>query len=89
MSDAVTLSQRDLDDMLERAAERGAVKALASVGLSDPQAIDDVRGLRGLMQAYRVVRTGALKQIGQTIALVVLGAVVYVVGGKIKAWTGT
>jgi len=72
--DLVTLPKAALDAMLEDAAERGARKALASVGLGDEEAPDHIRGLRDLFDMYRAVRNGALKQIGQAVALVLIGA---------------
>ena len=83
MSDIVTMPKAALDAMLEDAAERGARKALASVGLGDAEAPEHIRGLRDLFTMYRVVRNGALKQIGQRIALVLIGALVLFVSTKI------
>ncbi len=42
--------------MLEDAAERGAKKALAGVGLGDQDAPEHIRGLRDLFTMYRTVR---------------------------------
>jgi hypothetical protein len=80
----ISLPRGALEAMLENAAERGARKALASVGLDDAQAADHIRGLRDLFAMYRVVRNGALKQIGQGIALVVIGALVFFASTKLK-----
>lgn len=74
--DPVTLPKAALDAMLEDAAERGARKALASVGLGDEEAPEHIRGLRDLFDMYRAVRNGALKQIGQAVALCIIGALV-------------
>jgi hypothetical protein len=74
--DPITLPKAALDAMLEAAAERGARKALASVGLGDEEAADHIRGLRDLFDMYRAVRNGALRQIGQAVALVLIGALV-------------
>lgn len=81
--DDVTMPRAALDALLEDAAERGARKALASVGLHDEHAGADIRGLRDLFAMYRAVRTGALKQIGQAIALVLIGALVFFATSKI------
>jgi hypothetical protein len=62
----------------------GAKKALATVGLGDEEAPEHIRGLRDLFTMYRVVRNGALKQIGQGIALVLIGALVLFVSTKIQ-----
>jgi hypothetical protein len=80
----ISLPRGAVEAMLENAAERGARKALASVGLDDAQAADHIRGLRDLFAMYRVVRNGALKQIGQGIALVVIGALVFFASTKLK-----
>jgi hypothetical protein len=83
MTDSVTMPREAFEAMLEDAAERGAKRALASVGLGDEDAPDHIRGLRDLFAMYRVVRNGALKQIGQAIALVLIGALVLFVSTKI------
>ena len=80
----VSMPRAALEAMLEDAAERGARKALASVGLDDAQAAEHIRGLRDLFAMYRVVRNGALKQIGQGIALVVIGALVFFASTRLK-----
>jgi hypothetical protein len=72
----VSMPKAALDAMLEQAAERGARKALASVGLDDEEAPSQIRGLRDLFDMYRAIRNGALKQIGQAVALVLIGALV-------------
>lgn len=85
--DAAMLSmpRAALEAMLEDAAERGAKKALAGVGLGDQDAPEHFRGLRDLFTMYRTVRNGALKQVGQGIALVLIGALVLFVSTKFKA----
>jgi hypothetical protein len=82
--DVISMPKAALDALLEDAAERGARKALASVGLADENAADHIRGLRDLFGMYRMIRAGALKQIGQVIALVLLGALIFFVVGKIN-----
>ena len=78
------LTHAQFEELLEGAAERGAKKALAAVGLDDEHAADDIRGLRGLLKAYRTVQMGALKQLGQTIILLMAGAFVAWAGVKFK-----
>lgn len=84
MDDIVTMPKAALEAMLEDAAERGAKKALAGVGLGDADAPDHIRGLRDLFGMYRMVRNGALKQIGQGIALVIIGALVLFASQKFQ-----
>ena len=62
MTDPVTMPRQALEAMLEDAAERGAKKALAGVGLGDEDAPEHIRGLRDLFNAYRTVRNGALNE---------------------------
>ncbi|WP_422034744.1 DUF6127 family protein [Reyranella sp.] len=82
--DLVTMPRAALEAMLEDAAERGAKKALAGVGLGDADAPDHIRGLRDLFDMYRAIRNGALKQIGQAIALCIIGALVLFASQKFK-----
>lgn len=82
--DLVTLPKAALDALLEDAAERGARKALARVGLGDEKAPEHIRGLRDLFDMYRAIRNGALKQIGQAVALVIIGALVLFASQKFK-----
>ncbi len=73
--DMISMPRSAIDAMLEDAAERGARKALASVGLSDEEAPEHIRGLRELFGMYRVVRNSVLKQIGNAIALLLIGGI--------------
>lgn len=81
--DHIILPREALDAMLEDAAERGARKALTGIGLGDEKAPEHIRGLRDLFNMYRTVRDGALKQIGQGIALVLIGALVFFASTKL------
>jgi hypothetical protein len=79
--DMVSMPKSALDAILEDAAERGARKALASVGLNDERAPEHIRGLRDLFAMYLVVRNSVLKQIGTAIALVIMGGLVVAAAG--------
>ncbi len=50
---AITLRPEDLDDLLTRAAERGAERCLAHLGLENGHAARDIRELRDLLEAWR------------------------------------
>ena len=65
--ETVTMSAAELEAMLERAAEQGAKKALAGVGLHDDDAPRDVRDLRDLIDSWR----DAKREIGRTLARLV------------------
>lgn len=73
----IQMSPQQLDDIIEQAAERGAKKALAAVGLGDEYAGDDVRGLRDLFYIWRVVRKTAIKSAVNAFMFVMLGALAY------------
>ena len=48
-ADILNLRPEDLDELLTRAAERGAERALACLGLENGHAAADIRDLRGLI----------------------------------------
>lgn len=70
----IELSKRDLDEMIEAAAERGAAKALKNLGLSDDQAPHDIRDLRELMSSWRSIRKEAISTSTKIITTVILTA---------------
>ena len=52
------LTPEELEDMLDRAAQRGAKKALCEVGLHDDDARKDIQEMRSLLEAWRDTRRG-------------------------------
>ena len=50
---SITLTPEELEDMLDRAARRGAREALKSLGLNDEDAHKDLHEMRTLLEAYR------------------------------------
>ena len=58
------MTEAEIEVLIEKCAERAAEKALLKIGLSDESAYDDVRELRGLLEAWRDTK----KTVGQTIA---------------------
>ena len=48
----------ELEDMLNRAAQRGATAALREVGLHDDDARKDIQEMRSLLEAWRDTRKG-------------------------------
>ena len=84
----VTLPQEDFEEILERAAERGARHALADVGLDGPEAAHDIRELRGLLDAFNEAK----KTAGLTIVkMLVTGLVMALLAGaflKLKLFGG-
>ena len=50
---SINLTPEELEDMLDRAARRGACEALRSLGLNDDAAQKDLHEMRTLLEAYR------------------------------------
>ena len=73
----VKLSPEELEDMLDRAARRGAKEALRSIGLLDDDAHKDIAEMRSLIEAWRDTR----KSIWSTITkLVTVGVLTFIAG---------
>ena len=60
---SLNLTPEELEDMLDRAARRGAKEALKSLGLQDDDAHKDLLEMRTLLEAYRDTK----KSIWQTV----------------------
>jgi len=84
----VTMPHEEFEDMLERAAERGARHALSEVGLDGPEAARDIQELRGLLNAFNEAK----KTAGLTIVkMLVTGLVMALLAGafvKLKLFGG-
>ncbi len=84
----VSLPQEDFEAMLARAAELGARHALADVGLDGPDAANDIRELRGLLDAFNEAK----KTAGLTVVkMLVTGLVMALLAGtfvKLKLFGG-
>jgi len=84
----VTMPHDDFEQMLERAAERGARHALHEVGLDGEDAAHDIRELRDLLDAFNQAK----KTAGLTIIkMVVTGLVLALMTGsliKLKLFGG-
>ena len=85
MTKEITLSK--LQSLLEEAAEKGAEKALARVGLGDENAGVDIRDLRDWLKACRIIKSEALKiavSVGiKTLIMAVIIGLAYLAGVKI------
>ena len=53
-----SITPEELEDMLDRAANRGAKAALREVGLHDDDARKDIQEMRSLLEAWRDTRKG-------------------------------
>jgi hypothetical protein len=64
----------EIEALLDAAAERGAQKAMQSLGLHDDNAPKDVAELRSLLDSWRDVRKTVVKTVTQAITVFILGA---------------
>jgi hypothetical protein len=76
------LRREDFDDLLDRAAERGAERCLAHLGLENGNAARDVRELRDLLAAWRDARRTAWQTAVKVLTTGILAALL--VGAAIK-----
>ena len=76
------LRREDFDDLLDRAAERGAERCLAHLGLENGHAAKDIRELRDLLEAWRDARRTAWQTAIKVITTGILAALV--LGAAIK-----
>jgi hypothetical protein len=76
----------ELEAILERAAEKGAQRALHSLGLHDDDAPADIVELRSLLDSWRDVRRTMLQTATGIITAFALGALA--LGSYIKFWKG-
>jgi hypothetical protein len=82
VAQSITLRPEDLDDLLTRAAERGAERCLAHLGLENGHAARDIRELRDLLEAWRDARRTAWQTTIKVVTTGILAALL--VGGAIK-----
>lgn len=78
----LSLRAEDLDDLLTRAAERGAERCLAHLGLENGHAARDIRDLRDLIEAWREARHTAWQTFIRVLTTGILAALL--VGAAIK-----
>ena len=72
------ISDQELKEMLREAAEWGAKRALADIGLHDDQAGSDVKELRGLLETWRDAKQTAFKT---TVSWLTKGFLILIIGG--------
>lgn len=89
LQDGMVVMPRDeFEELLARAAERGARRALADVGLDGEDAAHDIRELRGLLEAFNAAKHTAWQTV---IRLVTTGFLLALVAGaiiKLKVFGG-
>ncbi len=76
------LRKEDFDELLDRAAERGAERVLAHLGLENGHAARDIGELRSLLEAWRDARRTAWQTAVKVVTTGTLAALL--VGAAIK-----
>jgi hypothetical protein len=74
-----TITNDELEAMLDRAARKGAKEALASIGLLDDSAQKDITEMRSLLEAWRDTR----KSIWNTVTKVITVSMLTFIAGAV------
>ena len=74
-----TITNEELEAMLDRAARKGAKQALASIGLLDDSAQKDITEMRSLLEAWRDTR----KSIWNTVTKVLTVSILTFIAGAV------
>ena len=83
----VILPREEFEELLHLAAERGAQRCLAQLGLENGSAARDIRELRDLLDAWRAARRAVWQTVIKVMTTGLLAALL--VGIAIKAkWIG-
>ena len=80
----IRMPEDEFEAMLSRAAEKGARKALADVGLEGPEAAIDIRDLRTLLASLRMARRTAWQTVVRLVTTALLLALIVGVAVKLK-----
>ena len=82
------LSKCELEKLLQKASEKGARTALASIGLHDDHAHIDIRDLRELMRAFRMAKKDSfrvfIKLLVSGLAMLILAGFFTLLGDNLK-----
>lgn len=63
LDDMLQMSEREFEELLARAAQEGARRALVDAGLDGREAALDIRDLRALLEGIRLMRRTAAQTI--------------------------
>jgi len=74
--------------MLDRAAERGALRALHDVGLDGPSAAEEIRDLRSLLKALNMAKRTAWQTFVRIVTTGILVALMAGIVIKLKLFGG-
>ncbi len=87
LENMLLLRKEDFDDLLDRAAERGAERVLCHLGLEGATAAQDIHELRNLLEALRDARRTVWRTVVRLVTAGLLAALL--VGAAIKLkWMG-
>ena len=86
--DHVRMPDAEFEDLLARAAEEGAKRALANVGLDGKEAALDIRDLRSLLEGIRFVRRTAVQSAVHLITTAIIFALLAGIALKVKIFGG-
>lgn len=74
-----TITNEELEAMLDRAAHKGAKEALSSIGLLDDSARIDITEMRSLLEAWRDTR----KSVWNTLTKVITVSILTFIAGAV------
>ena len=80
----VRLAEDEFEELLARAAQKGARRALLDVGLDGKDAALDIRDLRSLLECLRFVRRTAVQTMVRLITTGILLALIAGIALKLK-----
>ena len=84
----VLMRREDFDDLLDGAAERGAERVLAHLGLENGHAARDIRELRDLLEAWRDARHTAWQTVIKVATTGILATLLVGAAIKLKVMGG-
>lgn len=86
---SIVLTKDELNTLLDQAAERGAERCLAHLGLENGHAARDIRELRDLLDAWRDARKTAWQTTIKVITTGLLASALVGIAIKLKFLGGT
>lgn len=89
VDDMVLLRKEDFDELLDHAAQRGAERCLAHLGLENGHAARDIRELRDLLEAWREARHTAWQTFVKVLTTGLLAALLIGAAIELKLMRGS
>lgn len=84
----IILPLQEIENIIERAAEKGAKKALADIGLADENAAHDIHDLRSLLTAINSAKRTAWQTIIRVLTMSLIMALMAGAAIKLKIFGG-